>query len=177
MINRDNVKRLAAGTIVVAGIVTGSLIKEEGFDETARRPVPNDPCTVGHGSTFHEDGTPVVCGETITRPAARKLLEHTVSNVFEAGINKCTSDIPMHPHEKAILVRLAYQIGPEKVCKFSIIQKFRAGEYEAGCKTILTMDYLHGRHCSRPENRHRKDGCNGLMNRREAQVRECLGVA
>lgn len=174
--NRDSAKRIAAGAIVVAGLVTPYLMREEGFDPIAVRPVPSDPCTVGHGSTFHADGTPVKCGETITRPEARKLLEFTAHDVYEAGINKCAGDIPMYPHEKAILVRLAYQMGAGNVCRFSIIKKFRAGEYEAGCKTILTMDLLHGRHCSLPENRYRKDGCNGLMNRREEQFKECTGA-
>ena len=81
----------------------------------------------------------------------------------------------MATHEKAIIVRLAYQIGADKVCRYSIIQLFRDGRYEEGCKTILTIDKLHGRHCARPENRYRKDGCNGLMNRREKQTKECLG--
>lgn len=177
MINSANLRRVAACSIVVAGLVATDLIREEGFDPIAVRPVPSDPCTVGHGSTFHADGSPVICGETITRPEARALLEFTVKDDYEAGISRCAGDIPMLPHEKAILVRLAYQMGAEKVCRFSIIKKFRAGDYEAGCRTILTMDVLHGRHCSLPENRYRKDGCNGLMNRRELQTLECLGGA
>lgn len=169
-----NQKRSLAAGLSVCAMVAASLMQEEGFDAVAVRPVPNDPCTVGHGSTIHADGSPVRCGETITRPEARKLLEFTVKNEYEAGINKCAGDIPMHPHEKAVLVRLAYQIGPEKVCRFSIIRLFRAGAYQAGCQTIPTIDLLHGRHCSRPENRYRKDGCNGLMNRRYEQMQQCL---
>ena len=42
-------------------------------------------------------------------------------------------------------------------------------------KSILTIDKLQGRHCSRPENRYRKDGCKGLMNRRERQYNACMG--
>lgn len=171
----STVKRYAAGLIVVAALVATQLIPEEGFDPVAVRPVPNDPCTFGYGSTFHADGTPVRCGERITRTEARKLLITTINDTYEAGINRCAGDIPMAAHEKAVLVRLAYQIGPEKVCRYSITQLFREGRYEEGCKTILTIDKLHGRHCARPENRYRKDGCNGLMNRREKQTKECLG--
>ena len=82
----------------------------------------------------------------------------------------------MLPREKAVLVRLAYQNGVRAVCGYSIIDRFRAGEYEAGCRTIVTIDKLQNRHCSLPENRYRKDGCNGLMNRREKQMRQCLGL-
>lgn len=171
-----DLKRFAAGALVVSSLAAVPLMREEGFDETASRPIPDDRCTYGYGSTFHADGSPVQCGETITRQAAGVLLIQTVADKYEAGINECAGDIPMLPREKAILVRLAYQNGVKAVCSYSIIAKFRAGDYEAGCKSILTIDRLQGRNCSKPENRYRKDGCNGLMNRREQQALDCLGV-
>ena len=172
----NNVKRLAAASVVVAGLVATQLIPEEGFEPVARPPIPGDRCTYGYGSTFHLDGTPVKCGEGISRQAAASLLTATVRDKYEAGINACAGDIPMLPREKAILVRLAYQNGVSAVCGYSIIRKFRAGDYEAGCRSILTISRLQGRNCALPENRHRKDGCNGLMNRREKQMRQCLGL-
>ena len=172
----SNVKRLAAGALVVAGLVVAQLIPEEGFERVAKPPIPGDRCTYGYGSTYHLDGTPVQCGETISRQAASSLLAATVRDKYEAGINACAGDIPMLPREKAALVRLAYQNGVSAVCGYSIISKFRAGDYEAGCRSILTISRLQGRNCALPENRHRKDGCNGLMNRREKQVRQCLGL-
>ena len=168
--------RVAAVALVVAAIVTTQLIPEEGFEPVARPPIPGDRCTYGYGSTFHADGSPVECGEAISRGSARGLLITTVKDKYEAGINACAGDIPMLPREKAILVRLAYQNGVKAVCGYSIIDRFRAGEYEAGCRTIITIDKLQNRHCSLPENRYRKDGCNGLMNRREKQMRQCLGL-
>lgn len=175
----SNLKRLAAGALVVAGIAVAQLIPEEGFERVANPPIPGDRCTYGYGSTFHLDGTPVKCGESISRQAASDLLTATVRDRYEAGINACAGDIPMLPREKAILVRLAYQNGVTRTCGYRIIALFRAGDYEAGCKSILQLDTikaLPGVHCSLPENRHRKDGCNGLMNRREKQVRQCLGL-
>ena len=176
MTTESNVKRIAAGALVVVGLVVAQLIHEEGFERVAKPPIPGDRCTYGYGSTYHLDGTPVKCGESISRQAASDLLTATVRDRYEAGINACAGDIPMLPREKAILVRLAYQNGVSAVCGYSIIRKFRAGDYDAGCRSILTIDLLQGRHCSLPENRHRKDGCNGLMNRREKQMRQCLGL-
>lgn len=169
-------KRVAAGALVVAAIVTAQLIPEEGFEPVARPPIPGDRCTYGYGSTFRADGSPVECGETISRGSARGLLITTVKDKYEAGINACAGDVPMLPREKAILVRIAYQNGVKAVCGYSIIRLFRAGEHEAGCKTITTISRLQGRDCALPENRYRKDGCNGLMNRREKQMRQCLGL-
>lgn len=168
-------KRVAAGTLVVAALVASQLKPEEGFDSVARAPIAGDRCTYGYGSTFHADGSPVQCGETITRSEANSLLITTVHNEYEAAINRCAGDIPMWKREKTILVRLAYQNGGESVCGYSIIPLFRAGKYEEGCRTIVTIDKLQGRHCSRPENRYRKDGCKGLMNRRERQYKSCMG--
>lgn len=173
-------KRIAAGLIVVAGLVAAPLMREEGFAPVAERPIPGDRCTYGHGSTFHLDGTPVKCGERITRAEARRLLMSTVENEYESGINECAGDIPTLPREKAILVRISYQNGVANTCGYQIVRLFRAGQYEAGCKSIATqldtIKALPGVHCSLPENRHRTDGCNGLMNRRERQVRQCLGL-
>ena len=172
-----DLKRVAAAGLAVAAIVSTTLTGDEGFEPIAKPPIPGDRCTYGYGSTFHADGSPVLCNEKIDRPAAKTLLIKTVSDKYEAAINRCAGDIPMLEREKAILVELAYQNGPNAVCGYSIIDLFRSGEYEAGCKTILTMDKLQGRHCSLPENRYRKDGCNGLMNRRERQVAACLGAS
>ena len=114
-------------------------------------------------------------GDTITREQADKLLRKTVKDKYEAGINRCAGDLMLLPREKDVLIELAYQNGVKAVCSYSIIPKFRAGNYEAGCASILTIDKLQGRHCSWPENRYRKDGCKGLMNRRERQYKACMG--
>lgn len=69
----SNVKRIAAGALVVAGLAVAQLIPEEGFAPVAKPPIPGDRCTYGYGSTFHLDGTPVKCNETISRQAASSL--------------------------------------------------------------------------------------------------------
>lgn len=172
------IKRVIASGLAVAAIVATQLIPEEGFEPIAKPPIPGDRCTYGNGSTFHADGSPVKCGETITRPEAKTLLITTVKDQYEAGINECAGDIPMLVREKATLVKVAYQNGVRRTCNYPIVKLFREGEYEAGCRSLLTLDTLKalpGVHCSLPENRHRPDGCNGLMNRREKQMAACLG--
>ena len=168
-----NQKRALGATLVAGAALFATLKQDEAFVGTAMQPVPGDRYTYAYGATYRPDGTPVQKGDTITREQADTLLSKTVADKYEAGINKCAGDILMYPYEKDILVELAYQNGPAAVCGYSIIAKFRAGDYGGGCASILTIDKLQGRHCSRPENRHRTDGCNGLMNRREKQQRFC----
>lgn len=176
----NNLKRIAAGLIVAAGLVAAPLMRQEGRVEEASRPVPGDRCTYGYGSTYHLDGSPVKCGEKIDRTEAKNLLIYKVENEYEAGINKCAGDIPMLDREKGVLVEIAYQNGVTNACNYDIVKLFRAGDYKAGCESIPkqldTIKALKGVHCSLPENRHRKDGCNGLMNRREDQMLRCLGL-
>ena len=168
-------QRAIAVSLVASAALFATLKGDEGFDGRAVQPVPGDRWTYGHGSTFKEDGSPVRSNDKITREQADKLLRKTVADKYEAGINKCAGDLMLYQHEKDVLVELAYQNGVKSVCGYSIIAKFRAGDYEAGCKSILTIDKLQGRHCSRPENRYRKDGCKGLMNRRDRQYLSCIG--
>lgn len=173
-------KRIAAAsiaaTIAAASPLIATLKKDEGFTVAAVQPVHGDRWTYGHGSTFKPDGSPVQSGDRISRIEADQLLRKTVADKYEAGINRCAGDIPVFPREKDVLIEIAYQNGVAGVCSYSIIDKFRAGQYEAGCISIMTIDKLQGRHCAKPENRYRKDGCNGLMNRRERQMKSCLGV-
>ena len=170
-----NSKRALAASLVAGAALFATLKGDEGFDGSAVQPIPGDRWTYGHGSTFKEDGALVQRGDTINREQADKLLRKTVTDKYEAGINRCAGDLMLYPHEKDVLIELAYQNGVKAVCGYSIIPKFRAGNYEAGCASILTIDKLQGRHCSRPENRYRKDGCKGLMNRRERQYKSCMG--
>lgn len=170
-----NVKRFAAITLVAGASLFATLKSDEGFDPVAVQPVPGDRWTYGHGETFRPDGSPVQKGDTITRARADTQLRMRVADQYEAGVNRCAGDLIVTQYEKDVLIEIAYQNGVAAVCSYSIIQKFRAGQYAEGCASILTIDKLKGRHCSKPENRYRKDGCKGLMNRRERQYRSCMG--
>ena len=170
------VKRIAAVLLVASTGLLATLKTDEGFTSVAVQPVPGDRWTYGHGETFRPDGTPVQEGDTITRQKADTLIRKRVNDQYEAGVNRCAGDIEMWQYEKDVLIEIAYQNGIYAVCSYSIIRKFRNGDYQAGCDSILTIDKLQGRHCSRPENRYRKDGCKGLMNRRERQYRSCMGL-
>ena len=174
---------IASGALITATMtdtpnkLIAGLMEEEGFSPVAEQPIPGDRLTIGHGSTYNEDGSDIQPGQTIGRKEARRLLEITVRDTYQEGIKRCTEGIPMFAHEAYAIINLAYHVGDVKVCRSTIIPKFRAGRYEEGCKAILTFDVLQGRHCSLPENRYRKDGCNGLMNRRVKQYNMCMGLS
>lgn len=165
---------MASGlSIGIAGLL--SIMALEGFDPVATRPVPNDPYTYGHGATVRADGKPVQKNDTITRQAASALLQKQVDDEYSAAIRRCAGDVPMTQYEFDAAVALAYNIGWPKVCSSTMIKEFRAGRYAEGCRAIMLFDRLHGRKCSLPENRNRKDGCRGVMNRRMKEYKMCIG--
>ena len=169
--------RLMASLLSLSAAGLVALAAVEGFDPVATQPVPGDPYTYAHGATRKPDGTPVGPNDRITRREALELLKQQVDNEYAAAIRRCAGDVPMTQGEFDAAVDLAYNIGWPKVCNSTMIREFRAGNYEAGCKAIFLFDRLHGRKCSLPENRNRKDGCRGIMNRRDKQFFTCIGLS
>ncbi len=166
-----------SGSLLLASVALfAALEASEGFAPKAMKPVPNDPWTYGYGSTYKLDGSPVQPGELISKLDARKLMEIKVRDEYQPVIHKCAGDIPMTQGEFDSLIDLAYNIGAEKVCRYSIIRKFRAGDYAAGCAAILTVDMLHGKKCSVDNNVNKVSGCRGILNRRQHQYQMCKGV-
>lgn len=167
--------RIAAASLGASAALIAAIALHEGYDPIATRPVPNDPLTYGHGATVRPDGQPVQPGDTISRSEARALLSAQVDDEYARAIRQCAGDIPMYQREFDVAVDLGYNIGWPKVCSSTMLREFRAGNYAAGCEAIMLYDRLHGRRCSLPENRNRKDGCRGILARRAKQVAMCKG--
>ena len=172
---QSSIKRIAASFLVASSTLFASLEVSEGFVSKAMKPLPEDRWTYGYGSTAKLDGSPVKPGDSITRTEARQLMEIKIRDLYQPVIHRCTKDIPMSQGEFNSLLDLAYNIGAEKVCRYSIIKKFKAGQYEAGCQSILTIDMLNGKHCRQGNNLLTVPGCQGIMNRRNRQYRMCMG--
>lgn len=168
--------RKPAGLLVASAALLAAIAAHEGFNPVSVRPVPNDPLTYGHGATAKADGKPVQPGDTITRTEAKTLLQKQVDDQYAAAIRRCAGDVPMLQREFDAAVDLAYNIGWPKVCSSTMIREFRAGNYAEGCHAIYLFDRLHGRKCSVPENRNRRDGCRGIMARRDKQYSLCMGI-
>lgn len=169
----SNSKRTAAAALVASGALIWTLALHEGFDPVATQPVPGDPLTYGHGATVRPDGQPVQPNDTITRKEARLLLSKQVDDEYSTNVRRCLGDAVLYQWEFDAAVDLAYNIGWPKVCSSTMLRQFKAGNYDGGCKAIYLFDRLHGRKCSLPENRNRKDGCAGIMSRRDKQFLMC----
>lgn len=144
---------------------------KEGWSSTAIVPVPNDPYTIGLGSTTRDDGSPVRAGDKITPPQAiRRAVKHIAGD--ETILRRCFGDAAkLYMYEWDAYVDLAYNVGPARVCNSSIRTKVRAGQYEAACRTILDFKKSHGVDCSLPANARI---CGGVWARRKEMAHQCL---
>lgn len=112
----------------------------EGYTDTAVVPVKGDRPTIGFGSTYREDGSPVQLGDTITPPKAlARALSHIQKD--EVGLKRCVT-APVLQVEYDIMVDHAYQYGVAETCGSSIVRKTNAGDYVGACQAYLSYRYI-----------------------------------
>ena len=159
---------VAVLTLSAAALV--GIIAKEGYTDRAVIPIPGDRPTVGFGSTFNEDGSPVTMQTTITPPKAVRLAVTHIGK-DEPKLRKCFGpDAQLYQWEWDAYVRLAHNVGPAKVCNSSIVPKVQRGDYKAACDAIITFNKAVGKDCSA-----RSNGCYGVWLDRLETHRICLG--
>lgn len=162
-------ERIAIAALVLSAVGFVGIVGQEGYTETAVRPVPGDPATNGFGSTADDSGKLLVLGARTDPVRAVKRAARDVS--AKEGVLKGCITADLHQYEYDAFVDLAYNVGPAAVCRSSIPKKLAAAKYEAACQTILDFKKVQGRDCSLPENR---SFCGGVWTRRQQMARLCL---
>jgi lysozyme len=151
---------VAALALSAAGLV--GIATHEGYTDRAVIPVPGDVPTVGFGTTRRDDGTPIQMGDTTTPQRALRDLLRDVGWAEEA-IQQC-ANVPMFPHEFDTWVSFIYNVGAPAFCRSTAARKLREGDYAGACDELLRWVHVDGR------------VIRGLVNRREAERRKCLGL-
>ena len=146
---------VAALSLSAAGLV--SIANLEGFSEKAYIPIPGDVPTIGFGST---EG--VRMGDTITVPKALERLMRDVG-VAESAIGRCVK-VPLSQSEYNAFTAFAFNVGAEAFCSSTLVKKLNAGDYAGACQELRRWVYVDGRRVQ------------GLVNRREAEYRLCMGI-
>ena len=169
MVNR---KSVAALTISLSAFI--AIITSEGYTEKAVVPTKNDRFTVGFGSTFRDDGTPVKPGDTIDPVSAVKRTRAHIAK-DESGIRKCVT-APMSEEEFSILVDFAYQYGVVATCASSMVRHVNAGNYPAACNAYTLYKRSGGYDCSTLINGQPNRRCWGVWTRNLARRDKCLAA-
>lgn len=150
-------RRLVVGALSLSAAGLVGIAGYEGYSDEAYIPVPGDVPTIGYGSTAG-----VQMGDTITPPKALERLVRDVG-VAESAIGRCVK-VPLYQHEYDAFASLAYNIGSEAFCSSTLVRKLNAGDYSGACQELKRWVYVDGRRVQ------------GLVNRREAEYRMCMGI-
>lgn len=160
--------RIPVAAISISAAAFGALVSYEGWMGTAAVPTKNDRCTNGFGSTFKEDGSPVLCGESITPvQAVKRSLAHIAKD--EAKLKQCVT-APMSQQEYDILIDFAYQYGTAATCKSSMVKSINAGDYAKACEGYTLYKLSGGFDCSLAAN---KKTCGGVWTRNLERKAKC----
>lgn len=160
--------RMAVGALSLSAAAFGGLVLHENYTDRAIVPTKNDRWTVGFGSTFRDDGTPVQPGDTITPPRAiARSLAHIAKD--ESGLKRCIA-APLHQAEYDTLVDFAYQYGVVATCNSSMVRHANAGRYAQACEAYTLYKFSGGFDCSIPSNR----VCAGVWKRNLERKAKCM---
>ena len=156
-------RSLMALSLSAAALV--GIVLHEGYSDRAIIPVPGDVPTIGFGTTAG-----VKLGDTTTPP---KALARALVDVqqFEGAIKTCVT-VPLTQNEYDAYVSFAYNVGRRAFCQSTLVKKLNLGDFKGACDELLRWRFFQGKDCALPENRRL---CGGLVKRREAEYRQCLG--
>lgn len=181
----DNHRTAIAALALSATALVGIVVKE-GYTDKAVIPTVGDRPTVGFGSTFKEDGSPVRMGDTTT---PQKALARTLAHIQgdESGIKQCVT-APLHQTEYDLMVGFSYQYGVSALCSSPVVKLANAGDYQGSCGGYLSYRFITdaaahpgweqfrpGRwrfDCSTPGNKL----CAGVWTRQLARYQACMEV-
>ncbi len=158
---------VAVLTLSAAGLV--GIVSHEGYTDKAIIPVPGDRPTVGFGSTFNPDGSPVKMGDTTTpQKALRMSMAHIGKD--EARLRQCVTG-ELSQAEYDILVDFAYWRGTGGTCRSEVVQHINAGRYADACAAYLNLDSRRaaGKDCAQPGS-----GCRGVWVRAQERHKKCM---
>ena len=129
---------VAALSLSAAGFV--GLVAHEGYTDRAIIPVKGDRPTVGFGSTFRDDGTPVRMGDTITPPrAVARTMAHIAKD--ETRLKQCVT-APVNQVEYDLLVDHAYQYGAVATCGSGVVRLTNQARYAEACEAYLAWRFM-----------------------------------
>lgn len=148
---------VAVLSLSAAGLI--GLVVHESYTDKAIVPTQGDRPTVGFGSTFHEDGSPVEMGDTTT-PVRALVKAHAHITKDEAAFRASLPGVALHQGEYDLYLDWVYQYGTPAWQRSPMRRELLAGNYKPACDGLL--DY-------RKLTRARKEGPGWVVSKRDAQ--------
>ena len=164
----DKARTVVASLTLSAAALIGIAVSE-GYTDRAVIPTKNDRPTLGHGSTFHADGTPVKMGDKTDPVRALVTLQAHISKE-EASFQRSLAGASLYQHEYDAYMDFVYQFGQGTWWKSSMRSHILAGEYRQACDALLKYRFSGGYDCSTPGNKR----CSGVWTRQLKRHQKCV---
>lgn len=166
--------RIAAGLLSLSMVGFVAITQEEGYTDHAVIPVKGDRPTLGHGSTFHEDGSPVKMGDRTTPTRALVKAQAHISRE-EAIFRKTIETVPLQQAEYDLYMDWVYQYGTGNWSRSPMRRHLNNLDYKASCDALLQYRFVGKRDCALPENWGPR-GCRGVWLRQQRRHDACMAL-
>ena len=164
-------QRITVAALSISAVAFISLVSNEGYVERAMVPTKGDRPTVGFGSTFNADGTPVKMGDKTTPVRALVLAQEHLSKE-EALFRASLAGASLSQVEYDVYIDFVYQYGSTNWMGSSMRRHVLAGDYAAACDSLLMWKRAAGYDCSTPGNKR----CWGVWKRQLERHNKCMGA-
>lgn len=171
---RNRQRGLSAPRVIVAALSLSAagfigMAVHEHYTDRAVIPTQGDRPTVGFGSTFHEDGSPVKMGDTTTPVRALIKAQAHISRE-EAIFRDSLPGVELFQTEFDAYFDFVYQFGTGTWLKSGMRRELLAGNYRAACDALLAYRFAGGYDCSTPGNKR----CAGVWTRQLERHKKCM---
>lgn len=155
MVDKVNKTRITVAALAVSAAALVGIATHEGYRGEAYKDAVG-VTTIGYGETAG-----VKMGDKTTPERALVTLLSSANRHADA-IRPCIH-VPLHQHEFDAYVSLAYNIGAGNFCRSTLVKKLNAKDYAGACEEIRRWNKAGGKVLP------------GLVKRREAEYRMCMG--
>ena len=166
--------RIAVVALSFSALGFVGLMQEESYTPAAVIPTRGDRPTVGFGSTFRDDGSPVQMGDAITPAQAVKRSQSHIAK-SETKLKRCVTG-DMSQAEYDILVKFSYQYGEHTTCNSSIVENINAGNYVQACQGYPLYKFAAKYDCSTLIDGQPNKRCYGVHTRNLERQDQCLAA-
>lgn len=167
----QNKSRILVASLSLSAAAFIGLVSHEGFTDRAVIPTKGDVPTVGFGSTYHENGSKVKMGDTVTPVNALKKAHAHISKE-EIIFRNTLPGVFLTQAEYDIYMDFVYQFGTGAWAKSSMRRELLAGRPRAACDALLKYRFAGGFDCSTPGNKR----CMGVWTRQLERHAACMGA-
>jgi lysozyme len=133
--------RSAVAALSLSFAAFAGLAGHEWYTDRAVIPTKNDRPTLGFGSTFHADGTPVKMGDTTT-PARAIITAQAHISKEEVKFRKSLPGVELQQAEYDIYMDWVYQYGTGAWQSSPMRRELIAGNYKAACDALTSYRFL-----------------------------------